>query len=925
MAVSDKEFEDLKKEVIELRKKLKESNNKRVSDEESKAEKSFEKIEKVANTLISTFKSFSNWIGSAWGEADDAASKYAKTIGISAKGMDTLRKNTINFVADNSIGAKFNTSMKELVDLQISYNKQIGRSIQMTNEQLSNLAAMKSILGEEQTIKFTANFERFGLDANAAADTFAEMFSNASKKGISLERYSKNFLDNIDLAQKYTFQNGIEGLRRMAEKASAIKLDLQQTASFAEKVNTVEGSIKTGAKLSVLGGPFTQFSNPMGMLYESLNDLESLQDRMAKMTSGFAKWNSETNQVEVSAFNRLRLKAMAEATGQDYGKLMDSVYAQGRRKQVEKQFNARGLSDEVKELVLNTAQIDRKTGQAYVTIDGEKKDINSVTNHDLKALQSINKTQAEDVKDIAVMLRSMTDIRQGAEKQYNALKAQHQDRMGWGEGMKGIMSYFGKANWFLKGILSATMAMATVRTGASFFGSRGAFPLNSGGGARPTGGGSSVTNTTVNTNVSPTMSPMMGAPMMMMGGGARAIGGGGFATGGGMNLAMIQNPKLRADFAKYLNGRGANAPLNTIYQKFEQQLQRDAALALKGSLNTTAAAGTAFKNSSHLINKQAELSYRKSMDPYARMWRGKTHDLYGNKVGFGKGTGVGFKGGFGFSPMGGMIGGMIGSAASMGLHNLAGNEIGGTSSWLRAGADIAQYAGMGAMFGPYGILAGAAIGAVVGGIREGRAVAKKNRLEHLANMGVYLNGDYSPEQLKEILKGASAIPLNSKLHKKLVANGDWDMLKTQLMADGGLIVGKSHAAGGVGVKDSNIEVEGGEFVVNKDATSKNIDGLKAVNNGATIKPTNSNEYSMPIYRIDDLYNKYYQGSSSVELGPLSVDGTIKLDLGNQQAKIDSRELLNNPEFVRGMTDVVTKQINLVENRRFKKDSYFRRM
>ena len=63
-----------------------------------------------------------------------------------------------------------------------------------------------------------------------------------------LEKYSKNFLDNIDMAQKFTFQDGINGLKRMAEQATAIKWDMQQTASFADKVSTVEGSIKTGAR-----------------------------------------------------------------------------------------------------------------------------------------------------------------------------------------------------------------------------------------------------------------------------------------------------------------------------------------------------------------------------------------------------------------------------------------------------------------------------------------------------------------------------------------------------------------------------------------------------------------------------------------------------------------------------------------------------
>ena len=882
MAVSDKEFEDLKKEVIELRKRLKEKEG----DGISKAEKSFEKIEKATNLLINTFKNLSSWIGSAWGDADDVASKYAKTIGISAKGMETLRKNTINFVADNSIGAKFNTSMKELVDLQISYNKQIGRSIQMTNEQLANLAAMKSILGDEQTIKFTANFERFGLDANAAANTFAEMFSNASKKGISLERYSKNFLDNIDLAQKYTFQNGIEGLRRMAEKASAIKLDLQQTASFAEKVNTVEGSIKTGAKLSVLGGPFAQLSNPMGMLYESLNDLEGLQDRMAKMTSGFAKWNSETNQVEVSAFNRLRLKAMAEATGQDFGKLMDSVYAQGRRKQVEKQFNDRGLSDEIKELVLNTAQIDRKTGQAYVTIKGERRDINSVTNQDLKALQSINKTQAEDVKDIAIMLRSYTDIQSGLTKQYTSLKAQIQDNNGWGKASKSILSVFSDTNWILKSILATTTAIALTRGAGQWFGAGGVFPINSimrtktNSNAKPLNTSSSSIAPTINTTVNTANGNISTIGSSTIGGSTTIGSGGGTVVGNTSNNSSM-NP---------MKNKKTTPPIkhSTPYKKW-------------GS-NTYAS--------------QTANSIKAGMDPYARF----AHDAKINSLNF--------KSGFGFSPMGGMIGGIIGSGASMALHNIAGNKTNTGSRALRIGADIAQYAGMGAMFGPWGALAGAIIGGTIGGIREGRENAKRNRLKQLEQKGIYLSGDYTPEQLKKILGGIGTIGINSKLYNKLKANGDLEAVGfgTSKMANGGLIIGKSHAQGGVSVKNSNIELEGGEFIVNKDATAKHFGELNAINQN-NIKPIEPMGKIMKVNEVETTISNINVAPTNITFEPISlnVGGSIKLDLGNKQVDIEGKDLLNNPEFIRSITNIITKQLNLIENKRFKKDSYFRKM
>ena len=210
MATESERIKTLEEEIKTLKNKLSDKKWKEeVDDREERAEKVVSSLEKLTNTISGMFRGINDWVGKAWGDADDAASKYAKTIGASARGMETLRKSTIDFVTDNSIGARFNTSMKELIQLQQTYNAQISRSVTMTNMQLENLAAMRAIMGDEQTIKFTANFEKFGLDANAAADMFTEIFNESASKGIVLEKYSKNFLDNIDMAQKFTFQDGI--------------------------------------------------------------------------------------------------------------------------------------------------------------------------------------------------------------------------------------------------------------------------------------------------------------------------------------------------------------------------------------------------------------------------------------------------------------------------------------------------------------------------------------------------------------------------------------------------------------------------------------------------------------------------------------------------------------------------------------------
>lgn len=57
-------------------------------------------------------------------------------------------------------------------------------------------------------------------------------------------------------------------------------------------------------------------------------------------------------------------------------------------------------------------------------------------------------------------------------------------------------------------------------------------------------------------------------------------------------------------------------------------------------------------------------------------------------------------------------------------------------------------------------------------------------------------------------------------------------------ADGGLLNGKRHSQGGMRIEGSNIEVEGGEYVVNRESTSKNLGLVRYINSERReLKPT----------------------------------------------------------------------------------------
>lgn len=389
-------------------------------------------------------------LNKAWGSVDQAASQYTRTIGGSKASMEALRKSTINFMETRSIGIKYNTSMEELIKLQGDYNNSIGRSIDLTNSQKETFAAMRLVVGDQAAIDFTTKLENFGLNPDEVGDRVGKMFSKASKSGVAFEKYSKNFLENIKLAQNYNFQNGLKGLDSMAKKATSIRLDMQQVASFANKVSTLEGATTAGAQLSVLGGSFARMGNPLSMMYEGLNDMEALQDRMVKMFGDLGKWDYTKGQVDVSVFNKQRIKAASEATGMDYSKVMEMINAKARRNIVEGKLGRQYDNDkDFKELLLNKSQLDEQ-GNAFVTINGERKDINKLSKTDENYLKAANNSDSDNIAEIAVNTRGYKDIKEGFEKQKDIGSAQVNEFAHLGEATKGILGKVGEMSGVMK-------------------------------------------------------------------------------------------------------------------------------------------------------------------------------------------------------------------------------------------------------------------------------------------------------------------------------------------------------------------------------------------------------------------------------------------------------------------------------------------
>ena len=824
-----------------------------------------------------------------WGKIDQAASKFAKTIGTGAVGMERLRKGAIQAVQKGRFGAKYNVSADELIGMQESYSNTIGRNIQISASDQENMAAMFRVMGEGGG-DFAAKLENFGLSYTDAANKAGKMFKEAGKYGISFDKYSKNVANNIKLAQNYTFKNGIKGLESMAKKATAMKLDMQQVASFADKVSTVEGAINTGAQLQVLGGSFAQFSDPMGMMNEALTDMEGLQDRFEKMIGGLGNFDAQKGEIAISAFDKQRIKVAAEAMGMSYDQVMETTMAKGRQKFIGGQIANKGYTEDEQELLKNIATVQNgKATVSYVDSSGKKQEVNlaekSLSKTDLEMIKQQTQSESDDIKDIATTLRGWDDVMQGTKKQYENTKAAIIERRGWGVKAKNIVEHVGESNRLLGLILNAVIALGLGNAALSML--RGGGKLING---RSGGAGRRVLGTTTK----PTSG---GGFKNVWESAARSAGGG-----------VLKSARVVKNAGKSLTKAGYNT-LGNIFTKGGQGIQKvGIGLAKNGGKFLKVGGGIASGAISGVLTGIDE--FGKGGKDYGKNAKGKSRNW--RKYGRTAGSAVG--GGFGA-----VLGGALGSMIAPGIGTAIGAALGG--------------------------MAGDAIGKWVGG---GFANQKRRaRKAEEFGLGGMLSGDYSVSQLRKISQGK--VKAGSKLEQKLKANNDLDAAKDikqireqqanidkqvvsaksveittndniatgkSNMANGGMLNGPSHAQGGMPILGSNIEVEGGEFVVNKRSAKKYQNTLNAINsmgNGGIIKPRKMETGgSIIINQTGGKLGGQSFGVDKITVDPINVNvsGSIKLEGANGQKAELTADLLKNPQFISEITKLITKQMNI---------------
>ena len=320
---------------------------------------------------------------------DEMGVKTSRQIGLNYGSSVAYTGTLIRRTKD--LAAVYGVTSEAIGQIQENLSKATGKAIMFNDAQAEIAVAANRTIGESAMSQFYEEYQKFGGSVQGAMDLAIDSYTQATRMGLSAQEYSAKVAQNIKMANQYKFADGVNGIMKMTALSEKLGFNLQSMGSVIEKFNSIQGSIESSANLQMLGGMGAAYgSNPMTMLYESLNDPEALTKRMTDIFGSLGTFNTKTGMSELTGYNMALIKEQAKAMGMNPEEAVQIAKSSAKVKFVDQQAGGAlsHLSEEQKAFVENKAQYDTKTGQFTITdVSGKTKEISQMTPEEVMALQ----------------------------------------------------------------------------------------------------------------------------------------------------------------------------------------------------------------------------------------------------------------------------------------------------------------------------------------------------------------------------------------------------------------------------------------------------------------------------------------------------------------------------------------------------------
>ena len=349
--------------------------------------KSLEDIAKLLNDITSPLQSVASAISNMIVEADSLNRAF---------GGGRVRIEEMNYAIKDSVSSinKLGGDISDVTATMAGIAEGSRRNVIATEEQVSKLYASGQILNRTAA-DLTESFGGVGYEVSQIGVNIEESIGYVQSLGLNAKTITQDVVRNLDSMNRFNFNDGVQGLTKMAAQASMLRFDMRDTANFADKVITPEGAINMSAAFQRLGLAVGSLGDPFKLMNDSINDPGALQDSLINATKQFTYFDEKTKSFRINPQGILTLREMAQETGISYEQLTKTALA------------AADLDDR---LSANMAQMDK--GEYTVKVKNARGEQETVKLGEITAEQitKLREQQEKAPKTVEEIQRSQLDV-----------------------------------------------------------------------------------------------------------------------------------------------------------------------------------------------------------------------------------------------------------------------------------------------------------------------------------------------------------------------------------------------------------------------------------------------------------------------------------------------------------------------------------
>lgn len=284
-------------------------------------------------------------------------------------------------------------SLTDVQNIQLGVTKALNTNIILLGEQASDLFVASKAVGvaSENVGEMAASFENAGISTGLIRDNIQASVDVARRVGVNTSAVFNLVQDNLSRLNEFGFQNGAEGLARMAATSAGLRLNMRDVFNFAERVFDPEGAINAVAAFQRLGVAAGDLADPFRLMYLASEDVGELNRQVINMTEQFTYFDETTKEFKVFPNAKRDLREIAKETGIAYEELIKMSFGQQKLNMITKDFRIAGIDEDSKQFVANVAQFSKEKGGFTVKIGKDEKLISEIDSKDLEEIKKMTK------------------------------------------------------------------------------------------------------------------------------------------------------------------------------------------------------------------------------------------------------------------------------------------------------------------------------------------------------------------------------------------------------------------------------------------------------------------------------------------------------------------------------------------------------